>query len=127
MPVETTEEFKKKILSEYERSPTEELRAIGNKVYFPKYMPPYRCIFCDEKGRLFVMTFEKGKSDGEYMYDVFDADGRFINRAGLGNYGIWSKPIVNQFIIIAKKNLLYCIREKESGYKELVVYKMKWE
>jgi len=125
--VETTEEFKKLILSEYEQSPTEELRAIGKKVYFPKYMPPYRCIFCDDKGRLFVMTFEKGKSDGEYMYDVFDADGRFIGRVGLGNYGIWGRPIVNQFVIIAKKNLLYCIREKENGFKQLVIYKMKWE
>lgn len=126
-PVEVTEEFKKKILSEYERYPTEELRAIGKKIFFPKYMPPYRCIFCDDKGRLFVMTFEKGKSDGEYMYDVFDADGRFISRVGLGNYGIWDRPIVNQFVIIAKKKFLYCIREKKSGYKVLMVYKMKWE
>jgi hypothetical protein len=126
-PVEVTEEFKKKILSEYEQLPTEELRAIGKKVYFPKYMPPYRCIFCDDKGQLLVMTFEKGKSDGEFMYDVFDADGRFVDRVGLGNYGIWDKPIVNQFVVIAKKNLLYCIREKESGYKELVVYKMNWK
>jgi len=125
-PVEVTEEFKKKILSEYEQYPTEELRAIGKKIYFPKYMPPYQCIFCDDKGWLFVMTFEKGKSDGEYMYDVFDADGRFISRVGLGNYGIWGKPIVNQFVIISKKNLLYCIREKKSGFKELVIYKMKW-
>ncbi len=126
-PAETTEEFKKKILSEYEQYPTEELRAIGKKIYFPKYMPPYRCIFSDDKGRLFVMTFEKGKNDGEYMYDVFDADGRFISRVGLGNYGIWDRTIVNQFVIIAKKNRLYCIREKESGFKELVVYNMKWE
>ena len=126
-PVETTEEFKKKILSEYEQYPTEELRTIGKKIFFPKYMPPYRCIFCDDKGRLFVMTFEKGKNDGEYMYDVFDADGRFVDRVGLGNYGIWDKLIVNQFVIIAKKKFLYCIREKKSGYKELMVYKMNWE
>ena len=126
-PVEVTEEFKKKILSEYEQLPTEELRAIGKKVYFPKYMPPYRCIFCDDKGQLFVMTFEKGKSDGEYLYDVFDADGRFVDRVGLGNYGIWDKPIVNQFVVIAKKNLLYCLQENERGYKELVVCKMNWK
>ncbi len=126
-PVEVTEEFKKKILSEYEQAPTEELRAIGKKVYFPKYMPPYRCIFCDDKGRLFVMTFEKGKSEGEYMYDVFDVDGRFIDRVGLGNYGIWDRPIVNQFVIIAKKNLIYCLRENERGYKVLVAYKMNWK
>ena len=29
--------------------------------------------------------------------------------------------------VIAKQNYLYGIREKESGYKELVVYRMKWE
>jgi len=126
-PVEVTEEFKKKILSEYEQLPTEELRAIGKKVYFPKYMPPYRCTFCDDKGRLFVMTFEKGKSEGEYMYDVFDVDGRFIDRVGVGNYGIWNKPIVNQLVIIAKKNLLYYLQENERGYKELVAYEMNWK
>ncbi len=126
-PVEVTEDFRNKILSEYEQLPTDELRAIGKKVYFPKYMPPYRCIFCDDIGRLFVMTFEKGRSEGEYMYDVFDVDGRFIDRVGLGNYGIWDKPIVNQLVIIAKKNLLYCLREKVSGFKELLIYKMNWK
>jgi len=29
--------------------------------------------------------------------------------------------------VIAKNDRLYCVKEKESGYKELVVYKMRWE
>ena len=126
-PVEVSERFKEKILTPYERSSNEPIRAIGKKIYFPNYMPPYRCIFSDDEGRLFVMTYEKGKRAGEYIYDIFNAEGQFIGRLGLGNYGIWDGAIVNQFVIIAKNNCMYCIRQKESGYKELVVHRMRWE
>ena len=27
----------------------------------------------------------------------------------------------------AKNNRIYCLREKENGYKELAVYNMKWK
>ncbi len=38
-----------------------------------------------------------------------------------------SKDKIYIFTVRAKKNRLYCLREKESGYKELVVYRMMWE
>jgi len=45
---------------------------------FPEYYPPYDSFVLDEKGRLFVRTFTKGKAEDGYEVDVFDAKGRFI-------------------------------------------------
>ena len=49
-------------------------------------MPPFRFLFTDDEGRLYVMTWEKNKDLKEYMYDVFNPQGVFICRTSLGNY-----------------------------------------
>lgn len=126
-PVEVSDEYKRKILDPYEKHPNVLVRDIAKKIYFPKYMPPYQSFFCDDEGRLFVMTFEEGTNKGEFIYDVFDPEGRFTSRVGLGNYGDWDVIVLSQLVVIDKQNRLYCIQQKESGYKELVVYKMNWE
>jgi len=41
--------------------------------------------------------------------------------------GVIDTPAQISLPPIAKNDLLYCIRVKESGYQELVVYRMKWE
>jgi len=126
-PVEVSEEYKRKILGPYEKHPNVIVQDIAKKIYFPKYMPPYQSFFYDAEGRLFVMTFEEGPRNGEYIYDVFDPEGLFITRLGLGNYGNWDVISRTQLVVIAKQNRLYCIQQKESGFKELVIYKMNWE
>jgi len=73
------------------------------------------------------MTFEEGDDKGKYFCDLFDPDGRFISRVGVGNFANWDNIVRSQLIVISKQNRMYCIQQKESGYKELVVYKMKWE
>lgn len=68
----------------------------------------------------------KGEHPNEYKYDVFNASGVFIARTSLdnyGQYGISDSPLY----AMAKKGRLYCIHQKESGFKELVVYNMSWE
>ncbi len=70
------------------------------------------------------MTHEEGINPGEYMYDIFNSEGVFVGRMSLWNYRELHAPA---FTIKAKKNHLYCLREKESGYRELVVYNMNWE
>ena len=95
------------------------------RTYFPEYFPPFQCAFVDDKGRLFVITSEQGSHPGEYMCDIFNPEGIFIARASVA--GIVDTPPQIFLPPIARKDLLYCIEEKESGYKELVVYKMKWE
>ena len=73
------------------------------------------------------MTFEEGPRKGEYICDIFDLECRFISRVGVGNFANWDNIIRSQLVIIAKQNRMYCIQQKDNGYKELVVYKMKWE
>jgi len=116
-PVEVSEEFKKAYFKNFpEGDPLRE------RFYFTKYWPSFRYLFTDDEGRLFVLTYEENAIPGEYIYDIFNSKGIFIGRTSLGNVGR-SYP----FTVRAIKNRLYCLREKESGYKELVVNRMNWE
>jgi hypothetical protein len=92
----------------------------------PEEIPPYNSFFIDDEGRLFVMTYEQGLNAGEYIHDVFNPDGVYFSQQCLKSYGRlrWS---IEPLLAVAKNGRLYCLQEKESGYKELVGYKMRWE
>lgn len=97
----------------------------GKEVNILKYWPPFQYLFTDDDGQLFVMTYEEGEDFDQYLYDIFNPDGLFIGRVSLSNL---ISPIQWDIqYVVAKNNRLYSLREKESGYKELVVYKMIWE
>ena len=113
--VNVPEEVKIEILKRYEGSGYE---AVKEKIYFPESMPPYKTFFTDENGKLLVMTHEKGKNPGEYMFDIFSGEGIFMGRKSLDGSLSWA---------IIRQNRLYCLREKESGYKKLDIYKITWE
>ena len=119
-------EYRKvRIPEEYIEEQTEGMSdALRQRIYFPEYFPPFQCAFADDKERLYVITNEKGNNPGKYMCDIFNPEGIFITRvslAGVTETGLILLPPV------ARNNRLHCIEEKESGYRELVVYKMKWE
>jgi len=118
-PVKVSEEYKKDYFARF----PEEDPIIAN-LYFKENWPPFRNLFADDEGRLFVLTFEEGLNPGEYMYDIFNSEGAFVGRISLENQRMVHGPA---FDAKAKNDRLYCLREKESGYKELVVYRMKWE
>lgn len=122
-PVEVSEEYKKGFLKLYESPNLKDYRKL---IYFPKNLPPLQFFFVDEKGYLFVMTFEKGDTARSIVYDVFNADGVFIARTQLDNVSIQDLREV-PLNAMALNGSLYYLREKESGYKELMVYKMIWE
>ena len=93
----------------------------ARKLYFPKYLPPFRSFFCDDQNRLYVMTQEEGDHPGEYMFDVFNRHGVFVSRISLNvllNWDLQAK---------SKKGYLYCVQEKESGFMKLVAYRMIWD
>ena len=98
-----------------------------DRLYFPDKMPPFHYFFLDDKGRLYVKTYEKGTQKDEYMHDIFNADGLFIARKSMPGYGRWIYPQITLNRAKAKSGRFYCIREKESGFKELAVYRMIWE
>ncbi len=122
-PVPVNDEDKKRILKTFERMPEE----IKKTFYFPDNYPPFqRHFFTDDQGRLFVMTYEKGNNPREFMYDIFNADGAFVGRIGLNNYGQSGARLV-PLPALSKNNRLYLVREKETGFKELAVYTMTWQ
>lgn len=125
--VEVSDEYRKNVLAPYDKSPIAMVRDIAKKIVFPKYMPPYQSLFCDDEGRLFVMTFEKDVNSESYIVDIYNPDGVFIHQTSFGNYAKWGKLVSGHLVIIAKNNKVYCRRRKESGYVELIVYKMIWE
>ena len=121
-PVPVPEEYKKKVLEARENAETS-----GANIYFPKYMPPFQSLFADDEGRLFVQTYENGKDSQGYIYDIFNPEGLFVERVNLRHSGMSITGLPGWLHATAKNNRLYCLREKKSGYKELVVYKMRWE
>lgn len=118
-PVPYPDEFRKQ---------TEELalRQPALNLFARKDMLPFNSFFIDDEGRLFVMTYEHGTSPDEYIHDVFDRDGVLIARVALGKYGILGRSL-NPLRATATNGRFYRIRFKDSGYPELIVYRMEWE
>ena len=128
-PMKVPDHIKEKVIKMFENHEVLKQMNINvmDKVYFPEYMPPFQYFFTDDEARLYVMTYEKGEGPRDYIFDIFNREGFFINRISLGNSGnenyvVWGGP----FEIKAKNGNLYCMRVKESGYEELVVYRMIW-
>jgi hypothetical protein len=119
-PVAVSEEVKK---AYFELLPKGD--PITENFYFTEHWPPFRGLYADDKGRLFALTYEAGQKPGEFMYDIFNSEGTFIGRMSLANMKNLCRP--DSFTVRAIKNHLYAIQEKDSGYKELVVYKMGWK
>ena len=118
-PVKVPEEYKK---AYFERFP--EGDPILENLYFTEMWPAYRDFFTDDAGRLYVLTHEEGTNPGEYMHDIYSSEGAFIGRMSLvNNQRLQYEPYAAR----VKKDRLYSLQEKESGYRELVVYRMIWE
>jgi hypothetical protein len=124
IPVPFSEEQREQVMEEYKTVPSYRARMI-----FPKFNPPFQDLFTDDSGRLYVVTYEPGNNDGEYVIDLFDAEGVLCSRLSLRIY------INNELLalfkpwdswVTVKNNILYCVQQKESGHKELVGYEIKW-
>ena len=111
-PVKISENDKREFLN---RIPPEASR-FKDRIEFPKHYPPYQSFVIADDGKLIVRTFEKGKKEGEYYYDVFDNKGRYI-----------AKILFNGEIKIWKKNKLYSIEENEEGFRILKCYRASWK
>lgn len=117
--IPVSENFKNKILKQFPEGMREQM---SKMVYFPKFHPPVQNLVAGDDGLLLVSTFEEGENPAEYMFDIFNEEGVFIGRISLNIY-IWEAHLWARI----RSDKLYCLEEKETGYKELVVYKMKWK
>lgn len=127
-PVELLEEYKRHFLSQFS-----EYKEFEKRIFFSSEMPPYCEFFIDNIGRTYVISYEKDKDTGEHMCDIFNREGIFFMKKNLKillrgmdivlygqGWGVFN-------YVVAKKNRLCHLRTKESGYKELMVYRMNWE
>ena len=108
MPV--TQDIKDEALSMY----NEQMRPM---VFFPDTLPPFQTMTADEKGTLFIVTFEPGDEERENRIDVFNSEGVFTGRLSAAVFIDMGNPIS----LIARKGRFYYIRETETGFKQLVV------
>jgi len=105
-----------KITEEEKEEQRKEMAEVGIvKFAFSEYRPAFNRFYCDDSGRLYVQTFEKDNS-GNYLYDVFDPEGRFITRISFKG----------QLLKVAR-NRIYCREEDEEGYENLVRYQLIWK
>lgn len=123
--VKISESYKSKYLDRF-RGP--EGDKIKKKVFFPKHFPPFQYMFSDDKDRLYVMTYEKKKNSDEYLYDVFDSDGLFKGIFWLDNIGHHGVVKTEYpLTVIVQGGLLYCLKEKQSTFKKLEIYRIIWK
>ena len=114
-PIKITEKEKREIIRQKfgSKGPPD------RKVKFPKYYPPFMNLSVDEKGRIFLGTYEKVKGKkGFYYYDVFDSEGKYIAKVPI-------KAGPNSFLIW-KNAKLYIIDETEEGFPIIKRYKVIW-
>lgn len=81
---------------------------------FKKFHVAYYQFFLSDLGHLFVQTWEKAKDD-KSIYDIFDAEGRFIGRVPL-------KPSGIEIL----KGKYYALEEDEDGYQIVKRYNVTW-
>jgi len=122
-PVPVTKEYKNAYMKLFEDPLFDRVRdQIRKNIYFPSSLPPFHYFISDDRGRLFVMTYEECENPDDHMFDIFSKDGTFMGKAKI------ALSIENEgFNAEIKNDRFYCLREKENGYLELVVYKMRWE
>ncbi len=91
---------------------------------FPKTFPPFLSLFTDDRGRLYAAGHGKDPVTGANVCDVFSPDGVRIFRMALG----YQKLEFNRLPIppVIKNDRLYCVREKPSGFHEVLVYSLQW-
>ncbi len=91
---------------------------------FPKTFPPFLSLFTDDRGRLYAAGYGKDPTTGANVCDVFSPGGVRVLRKALG----YLKLQLNNLPVppVIKKGRLYCVREKPSGFSEVLVYSLQW-
>ena len=118
-PVPVADVYKKKYLKNY----IEYMPDYAKKIYFPDNWHPFQAFFPDEDGRLFVMTYEPGGRQGEFIYDIFNQDGALVTRTSLDAIHYGSGYLLAR----VRGDRLYAAQEKPSGFKQISVYRMTWK
>jgi hypothetical protein len=106
-PVEITQEEVEEAIREYPADMRKDMAA-------PKFFPPFWTMSADDEGRIWVYTSERAAEGEKRIFDVFDAEGKYILRVAL-------KASPQIF-----KNKLYCIEEDDEGFQYVKRYNIVW-
>ncbi len=106
-PVAVTEEEKKEETTDAPPS---------IKFDFSKYHSAFRRFAVDDAGRIFVQSWEKNPADGSFLYDIFDAEGKYLVKVPFKG-----RPYVGF------KDKLYVSDEDEEGNPLVVRYRLVWK
>jgi hypothetical protein len=94
----------------------------------PKYPCPavhaaFRSFFVDDRGRLFVQTWERTPDGKQDIHDIYDSDGRFFGRIALNIHPDFINPIPR----ILRNNKLYAVEVDDEGYEVVKRYSVAWK
>lgn len=85
-------------------------------IRFPNNFPPFSGFSFNDLGHLFVKRYEKEKHEGGNLYDIFDAEGKYIAQMRFKmNPMIW------------KKGFMYSIEDDTEGFRVVKRYKVNWK
>jgi outer membrane protein assembly factor BamB len=113
-PVKISKEEKYEWMQSYE----DQNLPLGYKLETANHHNPFRYFMCGADGRIYSGTYEKD-TEGNFYYDVFDAQGRYVAKFSLPK---------NEIILHVKMNKMYIlIRENEESIPVVKRYGMRWE
>jgi hypothetical protein len=125
-PVKYPEAMKQDVLNKIE-TPTS--ASLMSKIQFADPAPPCQHFWVDDEGRLYVVTYEPGAKTGEFIIDIFGGNGAYLGSLSLnlrvGMQLFEQAPRLDSWTAM-KNDRFYCLREKDSGYLQLVVYRVHW-
>jgi hypothetical protein len=88
----------------------------------PSVHAAFRSFFMDDQGHLFVQTWERSADEKKDVYDIYDADLRFMGRIALNAHPDFINPTPR----ILLDNKLYAIEVDEEGYEVVKRYSVEW-
>jgi hypothetical protein len=88
----------------------------GVTIEWSKYFPAFQDFVMDERGWLYVRPYTKEKVEKGVIYDVFDADGRYVARV-----------VLPERAMAIKYGKLYAIEEDAEGMRLVKRYALEWK
>ena len=106
-PIEISNEYKNRLRNQVPAQ---------KRLEIPQHYPPIYSLRTDDKGHLFVFTYEKWGEKQGYFFDVFDSEGKYIATIKM--------PIIPR---VWKKGKIYTLGANEDGFHIVKRYKVTWK
>ncbi|MGZ5440203.1 MAG: hypothetical protein ACXWFJ_10140, partial [Candidatus Aminicenantales bacterium] len=82
----------------------------------------YRSFFADDRGHLFVQTWERTAGNTQDVHDIFDSQGRFVGRVAMPRH----EDLINPTARVLRQGKFYAIEPDDEGYNVVKRYSVTW-